>query len=179
MTKKNRNINPMEEPEFGVDSRYRTKKEQKDDAVALMAARLQRLNRLSANQISKARLLQLKLNMEEYIKDPTYKKHHFFTEFLTMYIDILYAKRSAFAKDIGITPVFLSQVLNNHREPKEEFMLRLMIHSEKTFQNVCKFQKTTWYQVYYQEKICDTMSSQHTWRPLEEKHVQFSGLIKN
>lgn len=50
-----------------------------------------------------------------------------------------------------------------------------MIHYEKTYKNVCQFYKKTWYQVYYHEKICDTMSSQDEWRPKVEKHVK----IKN
>jgi len=53
-----------------------------------------------------------------------------------------------------------------------------MIHSEKVFQSVCEFHKKTWYQVYFQEKICDTMSSQEEWRPEIEKHVKFSEPIE-
>jgi len=154
-----------------VDSRYTSKKEKDVDSRALMEARLQRMKNVSADHIVKARLLQLKLKMEEYIKKPVYKDHNFFTEFLAKYIDTIYNRRNNFAKDIDITPVRLSQVLNNHRDPKEEFMLRLMVHSEKTYKNVCQFNKKTWYQVYYHEKICDTMSSQDEWRPDVEKHV--------
>ena len=136
------------------------------------------MKNLTADQIVKAKLLQLKLKMDEYIENPVYRDSNFFTEFLTSYIDTIYSKRSSFAKDIDVTPVLLSQVLNNHREPKEEFMLRLMIHSEKTYENVCDFQNNTWYLVYYHEKICDTMSSQHKWRPDVEKHVKISNRIK-
>ena len=95
------------------------------------------------------------------------------------YIDTAYSKRSNFASDIDITPVRLSQVLNSHREPKDEFMRRLMIHSEKTYQNICQFQKKTWYQVYYHEKICDTISSQDEWRSEVEKHVKVKNLVNS
>ena len=178
MTKKKKSINEIEGAEYGVDSRYPSKKERQADSKALMEARLQRMKNVSTDQMIQARLLQLKLKMEEYIKKPVYNDHNYFTEFLTSYIDTIYSKRSNFAKDIDITPVRLSQVLNNHREPKEEFMLRLMIHSEKTYKNVCQFRKMTWYQVYFHEKICDTMSSQDEWRPNVEKHVNISRLIK-
>lgn len=161
-----------EAPEYGVDSRYASKNEQLADSKALMEARLARMNNLSNEEIIHARLLQLKLKMEEYIKQPVYEKRNFFTEFLATYIDTLYSKRNHFASDIDITPVLLSQVLNNHRAPKDEFILRLMIHSEKTYQNVCQFHKMIWYQVYYHEKICDTLSSQDEWRPKIEKHVK-------
>lgn len=178
MIKKKKSFKEIEGAEYGVDSRYSSKKERQADSKALMEARLQRMKNVSTDQIIQAKLLQLKLKMEEYIKKPVYKEHNFFTEFLTSYIDTVYSKRSNFAKDIDITPVRLSQVLNNHREPKEEFMLRLMIHSEKTYKNVCQFSKKTWYQVYFHEKICDTMSRQDEWRPNVEKHVNVSELIK-
>jgi len=56
--------------------------------------------------------------------------------------------------------------------------MKLMIHSEMAYKNVCEFPKETWYQVYFQEKICDTMSSQEKWRPEIEKHVRLSESIK-
>jgi hypothetical protein len=112
--------------------------------------------------------------MEEYIKNPVYDNHNHFPDFLKLYIDAIYSKRSTFAKDIDVAPVSLSQVINNHREPKEEFIMKLMIHSEKVYENVCEFHKKTWYQVYFHEKICDTMSNQEQWRPEIEKHIQIS-----
>lgn len=176
MTKKMNKV--LEGAEYGVDSRYTSKKDKEVEAKALMKARLKRMNNLSENQIARAKLLQLKFKMEEYISKPVYQDNNFFTEFLTTYIDTIYSKRSNFAKDIDITPILLSKVINNHREPRDEFMMRLMIHSEKTYKNICEFHKKTWFQVYFHEKICDTMSSQDEWRPKVEKHVNISKLIK-
>jgi hypothetical protein len=164
--------------EYGVDSRYRNKKEKESDALALMQSRLERMKNLPKEQTIKAKLLQLKLKMEDYLKEPVYDKKNQFTSFLDVYIDAIYSQRSTFAKDINVTPVFLSQIINNHREPKEEFILKLMIHSEKVYKNVCDFQKKTWYQVYYQEKIAETMASQKQWRPGIEKQIRLSNLIK-
>jgi len=65
-------------------------------------------------------------------------------------------------------------VINNHRDPKEEFIMKLMIHSEKVYKNVCDFQKRTWYQVYFHEKVCDTMANQEKWRGRLEKEVKLS-----
>ena len=144
-----------------------------------MEARLIRMKNLSKDQIIRAKLLQLKLKMEEYLKNPVYDDNgNYFSEFLESYVDIIYSKRSVFAKDIDIAPVSLSQVINNHREPNEDFIMRLMIHSEMVFKNVCEFHPKIWYQVYFQEKICDTMSSQEEWRPEIEKHVRFSESLK-
>lgn len=163
-----------EDFEYGVDSRYKSNKEQSIDGASLMEARLQRIKNLSKDDIISAKLLQLKLRMEEYLKKPIYDNKNHFSIFLSTYIDTIYSKRSSFAKDIDVTPVSLSQVINNHREPKEEFILKLMVHSERAYKNVCEFNKKTWYQVYFHEKICDTMSSQEKWRPEIEKHVRFS-----
>jgi len=165
------------EPDFGVDSRYKSIDKKLADGKNLMQARLERLNNLSRNQIVQAKLLQLKLKMQEYLSQPVYEEFNFFTSFLSNYIDTIYEKRTMFAKDINITPVSLSQILNNHREPKEEFMFRLMLHSELTFKNVCEFQKKTWYQVYYHEKICDTMANQDEWRPTEKKYVKIKNAV--
>lgn len=177
MTNKNK-IFMIEDAEYGVDSRYKSDKERESDATALMEARLMRMKNLSKDQIIRAKLLQLKLKMEEYLKNPVYDNRNYFSEFLESYVDIIYSKRSVFAKDIDIAPVSLSQVINNHREPKEDFIMRLMIHSEMAYKNVCEFHKKTWYQVYFQVKICDTMSSQEKWRPEIEKHVRLSESIK-
>lgn len=160
--------------EYGIDSRYKSKTERESDATALMEARQMKMKNLSKEQITKAKLLQLKLKMEEYIKNPVYDNQNYFTDFLKIYIDSIYSKRSTFAKDIDVVPVSLSQVINNHREPKEAFILKLMIHSEKIYKNVCDFHSKTWYQVYFHEKICDTMSNQEEWRPEIEKHIRIS-----
>ncbi len=168
------NKNKLEDAEYGVDSRYNSDNEHYTDATALMEARLMRMRNLSKDQILRAKLLQLKLKMEEYLKNPVYDNRNYFSEFLESYVDTIYSKRSAFAKDIDIAPVSLSQVINNHREPKADFIMKLMIHSEMAYKNVCEFHKKTWYQVYFQEKICNTMSSQEKWRPEIEKHVRLS-----
>lgn len=165
------------DPEYGVDSRYQTTKEREHDAVALMQVRLERMKGLSREEILRAKLLQLKLRMQNYLKEPVYDDQNHFAQFLETYVDAIYSKRSEFARDISVTPVFLSQVINSHREPKEEFILKLMIHSEKVFKNVGEFHKKTWYQIYFHEKLCDTMASQDKWRPELEKQVKVTQLV--
>jgi hypothetical protein len=177
MTKNKDNINI--EPEYGVDSRYKTTKEREQDSAALMKARLERMKNIPKEQILRAKLLQLKLKMENYLKEPVYDDENHFAEFLKTYVDTIYSKRSEFARDINVTPVFLSKVINRHREPKEEFILKLMIHSEKVFQHVAEFHKKTWYQVYLHEKLCDTMSSQDEWRPEIEKQIKLTEFLQN
>ena len=48
------------DPEFGVDSKYKSNKEKKQDSVTLMQARLDRMKNLPKEQVIRAKLLQLK-----------------------------------------------------------------------------------------------------------------------
>ena len=169
-----RNKDFIENAEYGLDSRYGSKKEYESEAAALMEARLIKMKKLSKDQIIRARLMQLKLKMEAYLKQSVHDKKNHFSDFLKVYVDTIYSTRNRFAHDINITPIRLSQVINNHREPKDEFIMKLMIHSERVYENICEFQKETWYQVYFHEKICDTMSSQEQWRPKLEKDIKLS-----
>jgi hypothetical protein len=162
--------------EFGVDSRYKTRDDRKQDSIDLMQARLDGLKDLSKEQIFQTKLLQLKLQMENYIKEPVYDQKNHFSEFVERYIDTIYSRRIDFANDINVTANFLSKIINNHSEPKEEFILKLMIHSEKVFEKVGGFHKKTWYQIYFHEKLCDTMSSQDIWRPNIERQVRLTKL---
>ena len=170
--------NLMMDVEYGIDSRYKSDLESVSEATALMEARLRRMKLLSNDQITKAKLLQLKLKMEEFINHPVYDNHNHFSNFLKFYIDSIYSKRSIFAKDINVDPVSLSQVINNHREPKDEFILKLMIHSEKVYKDVCSFNKKIWYQIYFNNKICEIMAKQEEWQLEIEKQVRVSELTK-
>lgn len=170
--------NLMMDLEYGIDSRYKSGLESVSEATALMEARLRRMKMLSNDQITKARLLQLKLKMEEFINHPVYDNHNHFSNFLKFYIDSIYSKRIIFAKDINVDPVSLSQVINNHREPKDEFILKLMIHSEKVYKDVCSFNKKIWYQIYFNNKICEIMAKQEQWQPDIEKQVRISEVTK-
>ncbi len=173
---RNKTINPDGDPEFGVDSRYTSSMEKEQDSIDLMQARLERMKNLTREEIIRAKLLQLKLKMEEYLKNPDYDNQKHFARFLETYIDIIYTKRNVFAVDLSISPNYLSKIINNHREPNEEFILKLMIHSEKVFKNITHFRKKTWYQIFYQEKLNATMASQDTWRPKIEKEINFKSL---
>jgi hypothetical protein len=60
----------MMDVEYGIDSRYKSGLESVSEATALMEARLRRLKMLSNDQITKAKLLQLKLKIGEFINHP-------------------------------------------------------------------------------------------------------------
>jgi hypothetical protein len=87
-------------------------------------------------------------------------------------VDTLYDKRTEFASDLSIKPMMLSQVLNNHRYPKDTFIYRLIIHSVGSYKNLCDFDRELWPRVYYQDKVYKFISSQDTLRESEEKYVR-------
>lgn len=165
--------------DFGIDARYLSEKERKSESVALMEARLERMRHLTKEQIIQAKLMQLNFQMKNYLKNPIEDNPYQLTGFLERYIDTIYSKRTDFAHDMDITPVYLSQIINNHRDPNDEFILKLMVHSEMAFKDVQNFNSKIWYQVYYHEKIDNTISNQDEWRPEIEKHVKFSQLVED
>jgi hypothetical protein len=63
--KSKKNTDFVEDAEYGLDSRYKSKKERESEAASLMEARLMRIKNLSKDQINRAKLMQLKLKMEE------------------------------------------------------------------------------------------------------------------
>lgn len=163
--------------EYGIDSRYGSPSEKNADSITLMQTRLDKIKHLSKQEILQARLLQLKLRMENYLKDPLLDNKNHFAKFLEIYVDLIYRKRGDFAMDMNVTANYLSKVINNHRKPKEEFILKLMIHSEKTFHFTTDFQNSTWYKIYLHEKICDTMANQDEWRCTLENQVSIANTI--
>lgn len=174
MKTNNKKRNKIHYDEYGVDSRYKNKEEMNNESVALMQARLERLKRVPPEEIHRAKLLQLKLKMDNYLKESFEGQGNHFAQFLELYVDTLYTKRSDFAKDVKVSPVFLSQIINKHREPKEEFMLKLMVHSGKVFKPIGEFNESTWFQIYFHEKLSDTLNTQNKWRPKLEKQVRVS-----
>lgn len=162
--------------ELGIDSRYKTKREREQDSIALMQARLERLKNLPKQQILRAKLMQLKLRMEDFLHSTINDNQVHFTQFLEFYVDTLYSKRSDFTRDLNITAVSLSQVINKHREPKEEFLFKLLFHSEMVFKDVCKFDNRIWLDVYFRDKINQKLSLQSEWKEKLDKQVRFSEL---
>ena len=169
-----KNKNLITDEAFGLDSRYKSEKEYQSEATKLMETRLNRMKNLSKDAIIHAKLMQLKLKMETFVKKPIEDNCNYFSEFLETYVDIIYSKRSVFANDIDITPVKLSQVINNHRTPSDEFILKLMIHSENVYKSICDFNSKIWFQVFFHEKLYTTMSNEKQWRPKIEKQVRLS-----
>lgn len=165
------------DPEFGLDSRYRSNYEEQKEAIALMQARIERMKAVSEADILKAKLMQLKFQMEDYLNNKDFVAGNYFTRFLENYIDILYEKKIDFAADLNITANFLSKTINRHVEPNHHFILRLMIHSEKVYKQICQFKKEIWYQIYFKDKIAETMNKEHLWFTEIEREINYKNIL--
>jgi hypothetical protein len=162
------------EGDFGIDSRYKSKIDKDQDSISLLESRLARLKNMNAAQIIDAKLIQLKLQMEDFMTVQNNELHQKFVLFLKSYIDIFYVKQNDFAEDINIQPNLLSKILNHHREPNDEFIQKVMVHSEKAFKNINNYSSTIWYYLYYHERIHNSISKQNEWRPEIEKQVKLT-----
>jgi len=105
-------------------------KEEKEAATRELAkARSRNRLKMSDRQKLLLRLMQLRYRLENYIQREAYDSKYQFSYFLNQYLSIVDKRRKEFAKDIDIHETFLSQLMNNRREPNESIMVRLEIHS--------------------------------------------------
>ncbi len=168
----NKENKSLEDFKYLIDSRDLTNKEKAEERDTILKARAARFETRSDNDIKTAKLMQLKFQMEEYLSSPLCSVELSFPKFLMTYIDTLYEKRKDFASDISIKPIVLSHVLNEHREPNDSFLLRLMFHSQDSFKDLIEFDKSLWAMVYYQDKVCGFLDSSEKLGKSEKKHVR-------
>ncbi|MDT0650789.1 hypothetical protein [Autumnicola edwardsiae] len=170
MSKKGFN-NEIEEYKELIDSRLTSEKEKEQERNALIAARQKRFRERPESEKLVGNLLQIKYQIENYLNNPAYSNKNSFPKFLSMYVDTLYKKRKDFASDLDINPIILSQIINNHRDPKEEFLIRLIVHSQAVFKSFGHFDRDLWPKLYYQDKMCEFLTTSEKRRKIEERHV--------
>lgn len=119
----------------------------------------------SPRQKMHSKLLQLKIQLEDYIKSNQYKESLNFGYFLNEYVSRQGKKGKEFASEVDVTPAVLSQYMNNHRKPKDEFIIRLEIHSSGMIPAI------NWFKVIQKDKEHEIMTNQ-TLREEESKYVK-------
>jgi hypothetical protein len=169
--------NTIQVPEWAVDSRYHNADEEKREAKALLKARLQRLKNVSEQDKMKTKLLQIKWQMEDYVKCGQPNKEYGFAYFLATYLDTLYSKRIDFTNDLNVSAVLLSQVIGKHREPSLDFILKLMVHSKKVFSLLEPIDVSVWYRIYLLDKLHHTLANQAAWLKQYEKQVKVKAIV--
>lgn len=131
------------------------------------------LTKLRANQTPEeksyiqkvVKMTQLSMQMTDYINSKTFDNTKRFSFFLQKYIEMFNKKNKDFAKDISITAVELSQLLNNHRNPNIKILIRLELHSNNDIPAYL------WFKVLEKEKEHEIINNKEI-RKQESKYVK-------
>lgn len=97
----------------------------------LVEIRRKRQSQMSDNEKLLFRLMQLRYKLENYLEYEAFNPEYSFSYFLREYLRIIDRKDKDFAREINIHHTRLSQLMNNRREPNEDIIIRLEIHSDK------------------------------------------------
>ncbi len=141
-----------------------TKKQQQEADAELNAVLAKRRSEITPEFKKQARLLQLKFQMEDYLKGIRYDKQKNFGFFLRQYLQCIDKRSSEFAAEIDILPSELSQYLNNHRKPPKHIMVRLELHSQNTIP------ASDWYRVAEMETLHE-LATDKAIRKEQKLHV--------
>lgn len=112
-----------------------------------------------------SRLLQLKFQLEDYIDSSKYVEALSFGFFLNEYVSRQDKKDKDFAVEVDVKPAVLSQYINNHRKPTDEFIIRLELHSNGMIPAI------SWFKVIQKDKEHEIRTSQKL-REEESKYVK-------
>jgi plasmid maintenance system antidote protein VapI len=106
-----------------------TEDQQKLAASQLAQARNRLRNGANASVKLAARLMQFRLQLENYLNQVSFDEHLRFGDFLKSYLDILGKRSNEFAHEISVHETLVSQLINNRRTPGENILIRLELHS--------------------------------------------------
>lgn len=133
-------------------------------SVDLARARKNSLKQMTEEKKLSVSLLQLRLQLEEYLEKKDFQPSMRFGQILKTYLEILKKKRVDFAKEIDIHETLLSQLINNRRYPNESIVIRLELHSNKYIP------AEYWFRLVEKEKIHSIRTNQNL-RKEEKAHV--------
>ncbi|WP_300600848.1 hypothetical protein [Niabella sp.] len=141
-----------------------TAEQRKEAGSQLKTARSKVQSEMTAADKLTADLLQLRFQLEDYLSSEEFDPKLKFSYFLKTYVELLNKKRKVFAREINIDETELSQLINDHRPPSENIIIRLEIHSNKAIPAV------SWYKLIEREKEHYIITNK-TIRIREEKNV--------
>ncbi len=111
------------------------------------------------------KLMQLKFQIEDYLKSDNFNPKFTFSYFLKEYVDVLNKKRKIFAQEISIDETELSQLINKHRQPNDSVIIRLELHSNNSIPAVY------WFKLLEMEKA-HSINTNIALRRKERKNVK-------
>jgi len=109
--------------------------------------------------------MQLKFQIEDYLKSDNFNPKFTFSYFLKEYVDVLNKKRKIFAQEISIDETELSQLINKHRQPNDSVIIRLELHSNNSIPAVY------WFKLLEMEKA-HSINTNLALRKKERKNVK-------
>ena len=109
------------------------KKHQAVAIARLAEARSKSRAKMTEEDRTGLKLMQLRLQIEEYVKSTDFDMEKTFGYYLKEYLHLINVRRNVFAHDISIHETLLSQLINNKRYPNEGIMIRLELHSNNIF----------------------------------------------
>lgn len=146
-----------------------SKKEKEQADIDLKEMRNKLRGKVTPEKRLLGHLLQLKYQIEDYLKSPNYDSKRSFGFFLRSYLDALNKKNKEFARDISVAETELSQILNQHRKPSEKIIIRLEIHSNKIIPAI------TWFRLLEKQRAYEILTDKEL-RVRERSHV--SNILK-
>ena len=141
-----------------------TPEEIKEDEEFWKERRRQFENRTPQQKI-KDKMLQLKFQLQDYVRENRYDKNLNFGYFLNEYITRQEKQDKQFAAEVDVKPVVLSQYINNHRKPTEKFVIRLELHSSGMITAL------VWLKLLQKDKEHEIMTDLAI-RKTESKHIK-------
>lgn len=155
---------PGEQAEAYVYPVTLTPAQKKEADKQLKAARAKVQSEMTAEDKLTSDILQLRFRLEDYLNNEKFDPRLKFSHFLKAYVQLLNKKRKVFAREINIDETELSQLINDHRHPSENIIIRLELHSNKVIPAIA------WYKLIEREKEHYIITNK-TIRKQEEKHV--------
>ncbi|RAJ89896.1 hypothetical protein LX87_05630 [Larkinella arboricola] len=110
-------------------------------------------------------LLQLKIQMEDYIQQDTFDPKKNFAYFLKSYIELQHKKKAEVALELDIHKTKLSQLLSGNRAPSEDIFIRLEFHSNRFIS------ARHWFRLLVKQQE-NYMMTNTSLRNKEKKHVK-------
>lgn len=130
---------------FIIPAKLTLKQQKEADRELAEALKKSRLS-LTDEQRLYGDLLQLRFQLETYLKQDHFDPTLTFGHFLNRYLKVINKKKKEFAEEIQIHETLLSHLINDRREPNENIMVRLELHSNNVIPAVY------WYKLAEKEK---------------------------
>lgn len=161
----------LDDFKYLIDSRNLSDKQKDEEREAIIKSRAERFKERSQDFSKEAKLMQLKLQMKEYLSDVVSIHRPSFTKFLRIYANTLFEKQKQFALELNIEPISLSHILNGYREPNDTFLISLIGHSQEAFKNVGGIDNALWPMIYYHDKVSELLNSLNDHDVLSNEQV--------